>query len=334
MIGARSGGVAATVASTAAAAALFGSLVWVAAPAEAHPHVWVTTETTVLFENGTIVGLRHKWSFDDFYASMALQGLDANNDGVYDRSELAPLAKVNIEGLKEFDYFTTAKLGGETLKFQAPTDFYLEHAAGPASQSQVTSMTDAEVAKEAAEADARDAKAAGAPPPSEPGFFSRWWTSLWTWAFGAPSDAGNAPGADKDKAAAPTKVLSLYFTLPLAQPVLADAPGFSFVIVDPSFFIALEPAAKDAVLLGPGAPAECRIAAVGSEAARDAATSAPARSAPATAPGAGDPPVAATDPNPAADTSRLGDAFAQQFGDASVTTRFGRPTSIACGPRS
>ena len=170
MIGARSGRVATFAGSIVSAAALFGSVLLGAAPATAHPHVWVTTQTTVLYENGTVIGLRHKWSFDDFYTSMALQGLDTNNDGIYDRSELAELAKVNIDGLKEFDYFTIVKLGGETLKFQAPRDFYLEHAEGPASQSQVSDMTDEEVAKEAAEADARDAKAAGT-PPREAGIF-------------------------------------------------------------------------------------------------------------------------------------------------------------------
>lgn len=305
------------------------------APAKAHPHVWVTTQTTVLYENGTIIGLRYKWSFDEFYTSMALQGLDTNNDGIYERSELAELAKVNIDGLKEFDYFTIAKLGGETLKFQTPTDVYLEHAEGPPSQSQASDMTDEEVAKEAAEADARDAQAKGASPPSEPGFFSRWWNRAWAWVFGPPSDTSAETGADKGKSATPpgpTKVLSLYFTLPLAQPVLAEAPGFSFTISDPSFFIALEPAAKDAVVLGPGAPPECRVVMPGSETAPDAA--APATPAtPATPPTAGDAPAATTEQNPAADLNRLGDAFAQQFGGSSVA-RFGRAISISCGPRS
>jgi ABC-type uncharacterized transport system substrate-binding protein len=329
MIGARHGG-AATVAASVASAALFGAVLLGANPAAAHPHVWVTTETTVLYDNGTIVGLRHKWSFDDFYTSMALQGLDANNDGVYDRSELAELAKVNIEGLKEFDYFTVVKLAGETLKFQAPKDFYLEHAEAPASQSQVSDMTDEEVAKEAAEADARNAKSAGAPPPRESGFFSR----LWAWAFGTATDAGNAKGTGKGKDAAPpapSKVLSLHFTLPLAQPVLADAPGFSFAISDPSFFIALEPAAKDAVVLGPGAPEGCRVVTAATEAAP--ATAAPPTATTESTP-TGAPPAAGAEPNPAADLSRLGDAFAQQFGGSSVATRFGRPTSISCGPRS
>lgn len=316
---ARRGRMAAAVARVAPAAALFGPLLFGAAPAMAHPHVWVTTQTTVLYENGTIVGLRHKWSFDDFYTSMAVQGLDTNNDGIFDRSELAELAKVNVDGLKEFDYFTVVKLGSETLKFQAPKDVYLEHAEGPPSQSQAADITDAAAAKQAA-----DAETKGATPPSEPGFFSRWWSWAWNWVFGPDSDTNKLATP-----AGPTKVLSLYFTLPLAQPVLAEAPGFNFTISDPSFFIALEPAAKDAVVLGPGAPEDCKVALPASDAAPDT-TATPA---PTTPPAAGDTPAPATEPNPAADLNRLGDAFAQQFGGSSVT-RFGRAISISCGSRS
>lgn len=294
-----------------------------AGDAHAHPHVWVTTETTVLFEAGTIVGLRQKWSFDDFYTSMALQGLDANNDGVYDRSELAELAKVNLDGLKEFDYFTTVMLASMKLKFDTPRDFYLEHAEGPAGQSQVTEMTDAEMDKQVAAEEA--AKEAAKAPASEPGMMTR----FRNWVFGPPADDGKGADAKAKDAAppAPTKVLSLHFTLPLAQAVLAEAEGFNFTILDPSFFIAFDPAAKNAVVLGPGAPASCRIVA-GETAGKDAAPP------PATAPGAAPATDAtpSTEPNPAADLSRLGDAFAQQFGGSSV--RLGKAVSISCGPRS
>ncbi len=98
--------------------------------AVAHPHVWVTYETQILFDKGTITGVDHIWSFDDMYTTMAIEGLDKNNDGTYSREELAELAKVNLEGLKDFEYFTFAKLGTEPLKFAAPKDAWLEHKNG------------------------------------------------------------------------------------------------------------------------------------------------------------------------------------------------------------
>lgn len=99
-------------------------------PAEAHPHVFVTTETIVLYDNGTFVGLRHKWVFDELYSATAIEGLDKNNDGKYDRGELAELAKADIEGLKESGFFTVPRLAGEKLQIGDASDYWLEHNDG------------------------------------------------------------------------------------------------------------------------------------------------------------------------------------------------------------
>ena len=109
------------------AAGLLGAL---AGSAAAHPHVWITVETTVLYDNGAFTGLQHKWTFDEFYTAMAIEGLDKNNDGIYDREELSELAKVNIDGLKEFGYFTYPVLAGQDVKIQDPKDYWLEHKDG------------------------------------------------------------------------------------------------------------------------------------------------------------------------------------------------------------
>ena len=99
-----------------------------ASRASAHPHVWVTASATVLYDHNTITGLQQAWTFDEFYTQMAIEGLDKNGDGKYDRQELSELAQVNIDGLKEFNYFTNAKLGTEDLKFKPPVDYWLEYS--------------------------------------------------------------------------------------------------------------------------------------------------------------------------------------------------------------
>ncbi|MGL4395336.1 MAG: DUF1007 family protein [Hyphomicrobium sp.] len=101
-----------------------------ATPALAHPHVWVTFETTVVYDKGAITAFEHVWTFDDMYTAMAVQGLDKNGDGKYDREELAELAQVNMDGLKDFDYFTFPKLGDAALKVAPPTEPWLEHTNG------------------------------------------------------------------------------------------------------------------------------------------------------------------------------------------------------------
>jgi ABC-type uncharacterized transport system substrate-binding protein len=95
--------------------------------ASAHPHVWITVETTVLYENGAFAGLRHRWTFDEFYSAMEVEGLDKNNDGKLDREELAELANFYVSGLKEYSYFTFPTVAGQKVTLGEPKDIWLEH---------------------------------------------------------------------------------------------------------------------------------------------------------------------------------------------------------------
>ena len=99
-----------------------------AAPAQAHPHVWVTVTSQVVYNgNGQATGIRHAWKFDDMYSTFALEGLEQKTKGVYTREELAPLAQVNMTSLKDSDYFTFAKMGGKDMEFADPADYWLDY---------------------------------------------------------------------------------------------------------------------------------------------------------------------------------------------------------------
>ena len=98
--------------------------------AAAHPHVWATVRSEILFgPDHRITGIRHAWTFDEFYTAMAVEGLDVNKDGVYSKEELQPLAKVNVESLKDFDYFTFVHLGKDEkpLPLKEPVDYSVEY---------------------------------------------------------------------------------------------------------------------------------------------------------------------------------------------------------------
>ena len=197
-------------------------------PAFAHPHVYVKAKAVVLYDNGKFTGIEHVWTFDELYSEMAVEGLDTNGDGKYDREELAELAKVNLDGLKEFDFFTSVKLGAQALAVKQPSDAWLEYAGSQ---------------------------------------------------------------------------LTMHFKLPLAEPVLAEAKGFNFVVADPSFFIAFELEGDAAVTFGPGAPASCSIT------------------------------IAAT-PKDSDQNKRLGDAFANTLGGgARLGASFAKPVAVSC-PKS
>jgi ABC-type uncharacterized transport system substrate-binding protein len=99
--------------------------------AKAHPHVWITATSEVIYAaDGSITGVRHAWTFDDMFSTYALQGIESKTKGTYSHEELAPLAQVNVESLKEFGYFTFAKADGKKQKFEEPVDYFLDFKDG------------------------------------------------------------------------------------------------------------------------------------------------------------------------------------------------------------
>lgn len=101
------------------------ALLALVAPAAAHPHVWVEVRSELDYApDGTLKGVRHNWTFDEAFSSFALQGLPTKADGSPSDETLKDLAKVNIDSLKEFDYFTYAKRGKTDVAFLPPADDY------------------------------------------------------------------------------------------------------------------------------------------------------------------------------------------------------------------
>jgi ABC-type uncharacterized transport system substrate-binding protein len=97
-------------------------------PAAAHPHVTVVAKAAfVLDSKGQITAIRHQWTFDEAYSAFAVTGMKKGPDGKTAPEELKDLAKLNVESLSEFAYFTQMKKGKKALEFNTPkTGYYLE----------------------------------------------------------------------------------------------------------------------------------------------------------------------------------------------------------------
>ena len=113
------------------ALATLGSMFLTDTPAHAHPHVFITAKSELVYDaSGSFTAVKQHWTFDDAYSSFAVQGLDSKKDGKYTREDLAGLAKINVESLAEFDYFSFGKSSGKKLEFTQPEDYWLDYADG------------------------------------------------------------------------------------------------------------------------------------------------------------------------------------------------------------
>lgn len=108
--------------------AAFALLLALTGLSHAHPHVWTSVTSTIVYDaQGRPEMVRHVWTFDEMFSSFAVQGLDTNTDGTFSRDELKDLAEVNVTSLAEFDYFTYLTAGGKVVKLDRPVDYYLTH---------------------------------------------------------------------------------------------------------------------------------------------------------------------------------------------------------------
>ncbi len=108
--------------------ATFTGLALAGTAASAHPHVWVTMKSELVYApDGSVTGVRHAWTFDDMFSVFATQGIEAKKKGEFTREELAPLAEVNVTSLKEYDFFTQAQANGKKVEFnEPPAGYYLD----------------------------------------------------------------------------------------------------------------------------------------------------------------------------------------------------------------
>ncbi|MDI4663397.1 DUF1007 family protein [Xanthobacter autotrophicus] len=97
-------------------------------PAQAHPHVWVTMKSELVYDaSGRLTGVKQSWTFDDAFSAFALQGMEKRKDGGYGDDVLKPLAEVNVTSLKEYNYFVVGKTATAKLAFKDPVDYFLTY---------------------------------------------------------------------------------------------------------------------------------------------------------------------------------------------------------------
>lgn len=94
----------------------------------AHPHAWINVQLAVVIEAGSIVAFRHSWTFDRNYLANTLAEYDRDHDGTLSAVELIPFLTASKKTLREFNSFTVAKQGYETIELVLQDELQMEQS--------------------------------------------------------------------------------------------------------------------------------------------------------------------------------------------------------------
>lgn len=109
-----------------------------AAPAQAHPHVFVDTGLEVIFDDqGLVTGLRISWTYDEYYSLVIVEerGLDPDYDGAATPEDAKALAGFDMAWDASFAGDTYALVGGVDVPLSRPSEFTAVYEGGKITSS-------------------------------------------------------------------------------------------------------------------------------------------------------------------------------------------------------
>ena len=92
-------------------------------PARAHPHVWITNTTTLLFQGDKLTGVRLEWTFDELFSDTLLREFDENKNRKLDPAEVQQIQTETFPYLKKFQFFTHILLDKKKVPVTGVHDF-------------------------------------------------------------------------------------------------------------------------------------------------------------------------------------------------------------------
>lgn len=96
----------------------------------AHPHLFITTSYTLVFDDHGLAGIHVHWSFDEMYSSMTGGDFDKDKDGTFSAQESGELVELASTGLPPFHFFTNIEIDGQSFPVNSVTDFKITYESG------------------------------------------------------------------------------------------------------------------------------------------------------------------------------------------------------------
>jgi ABC-type uncharacterized transport system substrate-binding protein len=115
-------------------------LIGFAAPASAHPHVFIDAGLEVIFDDqGNATALRISWTYDEYYSLVIAEehAIDPDYDGAATAEEAAKLAGFDMGWDASFPGDTYALMNNAELALSRPADWTASYAGGKITSSHV-----------------------------------------------------------------------------------------------------------------------------------------------------------------------------------------------------
>jgi ABC-type uncharacterized transport system substrate-binding protein len=90
-----------------------------AAPAAAHPHVWVEASIVVEARDGSAQNLHHAWRFDEMFSDFLITEFDLDGDLVFSVNETRRIQEEAFSLLQEYGYFVDLREAGQRVQITA-----------------------------------------------------------------------------------------------------------------------------------------------------------------------------------------------------------------------
>ena len=83
-----------------------------------HPHLFIETKVTVIFDEEGISGIETRWIFDEMYSSALIEDYDTDQNGKLNKQESDALKKGAFDNIAKYKYFSYIKIDGKEFNVE------------------------------------------------------------------------------------------------------------------------------------------------------------------------------------------------------------------------
>jgi len=80
-----------------------------------HPHVFIALRLKAVFDDKGLACFNVQWEFDEMFSSMIADDYDKNQNGIFEKAEIALIKDEAFSYLANYNYFTFIKINGKAF---------------------------------------------------------------------------------------------------------------------------------------------------------------------------------------------------------------------------